>query len=48
MQALRPCTHTNHHRQAYFDTHKAIVQTFAAPGYPAPETPMACRNAPTK
>ena len=41
---VRPYTHTDHYWQVYFDTHKAIVQTFGAAGYPAPETPMVYRQ----
>jgi len=43
--AVRPYTHTDHYWQVYFDTHKAIVQTFGAAGYPVPETPMVHRQA---
>ena len=42
--AVRPYTHTDHYWQVYFDTHKAIVSTFGAAGYPTPETPLAHRN----
>jgi small conductance mechanosensitive channel len=42
--AVRPYTHTDHYWQVYFDTHKAIVATFGAAGYPVPETPIAPRN----
>lgn len=42
---VRPYTHTDHYWQVYFDTNKAIVETFGAAGYPVPETPMAYRNA---
>jgi len=42
--AVRPYTHTDHYWQVYFDTHKAIVQTFGAAGYPVPETPMVQRR----
>ena len=45
---VRPYTHTDHYWQVYFDTHKAIVETFGSAGYPVPETPVAYRNAPTK
>ena len=38
---VRPYTHTDHYWQVYFDTHKAIVETFGAAGYPVPETPVA-------
>jgi small conductance mechanosensitive channel len=41
--AIRPYTHTDNYWQVYFDTHKAIVDTFAQAGYPVPETPMAQR-----
>ncbi|MBL8352043.1 MAG: mechanosensitive ion channel family protein [Burkholderiaceae bacterium] len=42
--AVRPYTHTDHYWQVYFDTHKAIVATFGAAGYPVPDTPLAPRN----
>ncbi len=42
--AVRPYTHTDHYWQVYFDTHKAVVDTFGAAGYPLPETPVAPRN----
>ncbi|MDM0012526.1 mechanosensitive ion channel family protein [Variovorax sp. J22P168] len=42
--AVRPYTHTDHYWQVYFDTHKAIVQTFGTAGYPTPETPLVHRN----
>lgn len=41
---VRPYTHTSHYWQVYFDTHKAVVATFGAAGYPVPETPVAPRN----
>ena len=41
---LRPYTHTDHYWQVYFDTHKAVVTTFGAGGYPLPETPLAPRH----
>ncbi|MDT9000526.1 mechanosensitive ion channel family protein [Paucibacter sp. APW11] len=41
---VRPYTHTDHYWQVYFDTHKAVVATFGAAGYPLPETPLAPRN----
>ncbi len=44
--AVRPYTHTDHYWQVYFDTHKAIVKTFGAAGYPTPETPVLHRTAP--
>lgn len=42
--AVRPYTHTDHYWQVYFDTHKAIVRTFGAAGYPTPETPLVHRS----
>jgi small conductance mechanosensitive channel len=41
---VRPYTHTDNYWQVYFDTHKAVVSTFGAAGYPVPETPVAHRN----
>lgn len=41
---VRPYTHTDHYWQVYFDTHKAVVSTFGAAGYPVPETPIAYRG----
>ncbi len=41
---VRPYTHNNNYWQVYFDTHKAVVATFGAAGYPVPETPIAPRN----
>ncbi|MBG9388245.1 mechanosensitive ion channel family protein [Caenimonas aquaedulcis] len=41
--AVRPYTHTDNYWQVYFDTHKAIVDTFGAAGYPVPETPTVQR-----
>jgi small conductance mechanosensitive channel len=41
---VRPYCHTNHYWQVWFDTHKAIAQTFGAAGYPVPETPVVQRN----
>jgi small conductance mechanosensitive channel len=41
---VRPYTHTDHYWQVYFDTHKAVVNTFGTAGYPVPETPVAHRN----
>lgn len=41
---VRPYTHNDHYWQVYFDTHKAVVSTFGAAGYPVPETPIAPRN----
>ena len=41
---VRPYCHTDHYWQVYFDTHKAIVATFGAAGYPVPDTPLAPRS----
>ena len=41
---VRPYTHTDNYWQVYFDTHKAVVSTFGAAGYPVPETPVAHLN----
>ncbi len=41
---VRPYTFTDHYWQVYFDTHKAVVTTFGAAGYPTPETPITPRN----
>ncbi|MBI2772596.1 MAG: mechanosensitive ion channel family protein [Burkholderiales bacterium] len=41
--AVRPYTHADNYWQVYFDTHKAIVDTFAAAGYPVPEIRTAQR-----
>jgi small conductance mechanosensitive channel len=35
--AVRPYTHTSHYWQVYFDTNKAITDTFGAAAYPVPE-----------
>ena len=43
---VRPYTHTDHYWQVYFDTHKAIAETFGKAGYPVPETPVAHRSVP--
>ena len=42
--AVRPYTHTNHYWQVFFDTHKAIVDSFTAAGYPVPEVRTAQRS----
>jgi len=36
--AVRPYTHTNNYWQVYFDTNRAIIDTFGSAGYPVPET----------
>jgi small conductance mechanosensitive channel len=34
--AVRPCTHNNNYWQVYFDTNRAICDTFGEAGYPVP------------
>ena len=43
--AVRPYTHTDHYWQVYFDTNRAIVDTFGAAGYPVPEERLRMRQA---
>ncbi|APR37798.1 mechanosensitive ion channel family protein [Paraburkholderia sp. SOS3] len=45
MLCVRPYTHTDHYWQVYFDTNRAIVETFREAGYPTPETPFVRRTA---
>ena len=42
--AVRPYVHTDHYWQVYFDTNKAIRETFGAAGYPAPEAHVFVRQ----
>ena len=42
---VRPYTHTKDYWQVYFDTNRAIIETFAKAGYPTPETPVVRRSA---
>ena len=42
--AVRPYVHTNHYWQVYFDTNKAIRDTFGAAGYPAAEAHVRYHN----
>jgi small conductance mechanosensitive channel len=42
--AVRPYVHTDHYWQVYFDTNKAIRETFGAAGYPAPEAHLFVRR----
>ena len=37
---VRPYCNTSHYWQVYFDTNKAIVETFGAAAYPVPATPI--------
>jgi small conductance mechanosensitive channel len=43
--AVRPYTHTRNYWQVYFDTNRAIAETFGAAGYPVPEEYIRMRNA---
>lgn len=38
--AVRPYCHNSHYWQVYFDTNRAIAETFGAAGYPVPEQHM--------
>jgi small conductance mechanosensitive channel len=42
---VRPYTHTNNYWQVYFDTNRAIIETFREAGFPTPETPLVRRAA---
>jgi small conductance mechanosensitive channel len=42
--AVRPYCHNDHYWQVYFDTNRAIHDTFAGAGYPAPEQHFALRT----
>ena len=42
--AVRPYVHTDHYWQVYFDTNKAIRDTFGAAGYPAAEAHLFVRQ----
>jgi len=42
--AVRPYVHTDHYWQVYFDTNKAIRDTFGAAGYPAAEAHVRYHN----
>ncbi|WP_322063023.1 mechanosensitive ion channel family protein [Paraburkholderia sp. J63] len=41
---VRPYTNNDHYWQVYFDTNRAIVETFREAGYPTPETPSLIRR----
>jgi small conductance mechanosensitive channel len=43
--AVRPYTHTDHYWQVYFDTNKAVSDTFGAAGYPVPESHVRMKQA---
>ena len=42
--AVRPYTHTDHYWQVYFDTNRAIIDTFGGAGYPVPEEHVQMRQ----
>jgi small conductance mechanosensitive channel len=42
--AVRPYCHTDHYWQVYFDTNRAIRETFGAAGFPVPEQHVVLRN----
>ena len=39
--AVRPCTHTSHYWQVYFDTNRMIVDGLGGAGFPVPRIPVA-------
>jgi small conductance mechanosensitive channel len=43
--AVRPYCNTQHYWQVYFDTNRVIRETFAAAGYPVPESHQVMRSA---
>jgi small conductance mechanosensitive channel len=42
--AVRPYCHTDHDWQVYFDTNRAIRESFGAAGFPVPEQHLVLRN----
>jgi len=42
--AVRPYCHTDHYWQVYFDTNRAIRESFGTAGFPVPEQHLALRN----
>src|SRR5262245_54769848 len=42
--AVRPYCHTDHYWQVYFDTNRAIRESFGAAGFPTPEQHFVLRN----
>ena len=42
--AVRPYCHTDHYWQVYFDTNRAIRESFGAAGFPVPEQHLAIRS----
>ncbi len=43
--AVRPFVHNDHYWQVYFDTNRAIRETFSEAHFPAPEHHLVIRNA---
>jgi small conductance mechanosensitive channel len=41
---VRPYTSNDHYWQVYFDTNRAIIETFREAGYSTPETPVVRRT----
>ena len=46
--AVRPHTAPQHYWQVYFDTNRAIVDTFGAAGYPVPQEHVQMHSAALK
>ena len=44
--AVRPCTHPTAYWQVYYDTNRAISETFGEAGYPVPTDYVSQKNAP--
>jgi len=42
--AVRPYRHTDHYWQVYFDTNRAIRESFGTAGFPVPEQHMVLRD----
>ena len=42
--AVRPYCHTDHYWQVYFDTNRAIRESFGSAGFPVPEQHLVLRN----
>jgi small conductance mechanosensitive channel len=42
--AVRPYCHTDHYWQVYFDTNRAIRESFGTAGFPVPEQHLVLRN----
>jgi small conductance mechanosensitive channel len=45
--AVRPYCHTDHYWQVYFDTNRAIRESFGTAGFPVPEQHLVLRNGST-